>query len=190
MVVVGLEHAVVERLAVVGVGARFEQHPGQLGGVRVRRLVGGSALAVAEDAGEQRERGRQAAPQIALGGIGARGEQAPGGGEHRRGLDVGVDARIGEVEERAPAVRTAARDGEPRVRVEHARERAGVVRGGRGPDVGGGEIGVRGQQRARPRPPLRPVVLVGQAGETAEGRRRALGAVVRGRVGVPAVTLE
>ena len=52
MVVVGLEHPGGERLAVVGVGAGLEQEAGERERVRVRRLVDGAELTVAEDAGQ------------------------------------------------------------------------------------------------------------------------------------------
>jgi hypothetical protein len=56
------------------------------------RLVIGAHLAVPEDAGEQRERRRQATPQVALVRVGARVQQQARDAERRGGGHVGVDA--------------------------------------------------------------------------------------------------
>ena len=81
VVVVGAEHAVVQGLAVVRLGAAVEQQAGQRDRLRVARLGHGTALALAEHAREQREQGRFAVPQIALVRVRARIEQQPGGAD-------------------------------------------------------------------------------------------------------------
>jgi hypothetical protein len=73
--VVGLELAVVQRLAVVGVGARLEQHPREREPLRVRRLVA-PVLAATESAGQRRER-VGAFPEVARVRVRAVVEQQP-----------------------------------------------------------------------------------------------------------------
>jgi hypothetical protein len=62
VVVVRLEHPVVQGLAIVGVGAGFEQQAGQGQRVRVTWLAHRAEFAAAEDAGQHGERSRQAVP--------------------------------------------------------------------------------------------------------------------------------
>jgi len=62
VIVARLEHPVIERLAVVGVGARLQQQAGQRDRVRMPPLSDRAELALAEDAGEHGERCRQAVP--------------------------------------------------------------------------------------------------------------------------------
>ena len=105
--VVGLEHAVVEGLAVVGVGAGFEQQAGEgaarAGGGAGRR----SALPAAERAGERGERRGEPVPEVAAVGIGAGVEQQPGDAEDGGLVRGAVESGVGEVEQRRPTERPA-----------------------------------------------------------------------------------
>ena len=108
---VGLELAVVERLAVVGVGAGLEEQAGQGQCLAVGRLVG-LVLSPAEGAGEGGE-GVVAVPEVAGVGVGAGVEEEPGDGQRVVAGRVAVDAGVGEVEQRLPVERAAGAVGEP-----------------------------------------------------------------------------
>src|SRR4051812_17218100 len=133
MVVVRSEHAVVERLAVVRIRTRVEQHPRECEGVRMARLVSRPLLAFTERAGQRGERRREPVMQEAGVGIGARvEEQTSGRGD---GVDAGIvqAAGVREVEDRLPTMRTALAARGPRVRGEVALDIVDV--GARGRDV-------------------------------------------------------
>ena len=136
----------------------------------------GSALALAEHAGEQREQGRLAVPQVALVRVRARIEQQPGGAD---GIPA-ADARVGQVGERPPAVRAAAAAGQARVAAEQAGDDVRPGRGGGRPDVVVDEVRVRGEERSRRGPAVRSVgARVRQAREPAEpGGHRLVGSSV------------
>jgi hypothetical protein len=79
----GDEHPVVEPLAVVRVGPRLQQQPGQRVPVRVPGLVARALFALAEHAGQDGERRRQPAPQVAGVRVGTGAQQEPGRVQHR-----------------------------------------------------------------------------------------------------------
>ncbi len=101
--VVGSPLAVVEGLAVVGVGAGVEQQPGQLERVPVGWGVA-AALAVAESTGEG-GKGVFGFPQVAGVAVGAGVEQEAC--DLKRGVAGAraVHARVGQVQEGFPPVR-------------------------------------------------------------------------------------
>ena len=109
--VVGLEHAVVERLPVVGVGAGFEEQASERQRVRVVRLRVRSALATAERAGERGERRGESVPEVARVRVGAGVEELPGDGQHVGLVDGGIEPRVGEVQRAAPTRRDRPRAG-------------------------------------------------------------------------------
>ena len=120
MVVVGLEHPVVQGLPVVGIGPGLEQQPGQAQRLRVRRLVG-AVLTAAERPGQRGERGRQSFPEEARIRVGARLQQQPSTGQAGPlGRRIG-DAAETQVEQRRPLVRPAFALDRDRVRGRPAR---------------------------------------------------------------------
>jgi hypothetical protein len=101
VVVARPEHPVVQGLAVVGVGAGLEQQAGQRQRMRMPRLAHRAELTLAEDAGQQGKRSRQAVPEVAGVRIRAGLEQHPDGAEHGRLSDGGVVAGVGQVKQGA-----------------------------------------------------------------------------------------
>jgi hypothetical protein len=97
MVVVAAEHAVVEGLPVVGVGASLQEQPGEGIGVGMPGLA---VFAVAEHAGQHRERSGQGVPEAAVVGVRASVEEQPGRFQRGGQADVGVVAGVGLVEQR------------------------------------------------------------------------------------------
>jgi hypothetical protein len=89
------------------VAAGFEQQAGQGQRVRMTRLTHRAELALAEDAGQHGERGRQAVPQVAGVRIRSGLEQHPGAGERGGLADGGVVTGVGQVEQRLAAERAA-----------------------------------------------------------------------------------
>ena len=83
MIVAGLEHPVVERLAVVRVGAGLQQQAGESERVRVPGLADRAQFPFAERPGQHGERGGQAVPEVAGVRIGAAVQQKPGGSQDR-----------------------------------------------------------------------------------------------------------
>jgi hypothetical protein len=185
VIVARLEHPVVQRLAVVGVGAGLEQQAGQGQGVRVARLAPRAQLALAEHAGQDGERGGQAVPQVAGVRVGARVEQQPGAGEHGVRADGGVVAGVGQVEQRLAAERAARPGGAPRVRGQVRAQPGHVRRRGRGADAGPRDLRIAGEDLTGLRPPLRLVVFVGEAAEAEELTGRAVRRHPSGEAAVP-----
>ena len=182
MGVVRVEHAVVEALAVVGIRPGVEQQAGQRRRVGVVGLGRQAALAAAERSGEGRERRCQPVPEVAGVRVGAGGEQQPGRAENVRLRHPGVEAAVGEVEQRRPPERPALAPGGPGIGREEAGDRGGVCGGRGGVDARRREVRVLGEDRPRLRPPVRPVDVVGEAGEPEEVVGRIAAA---GRIRVP-----
>jgi hypothetical protein len=93
----GAEHPVVERLAVVGVGARPQQPPGERNGVRMRRLPGPVGR---EHPGEHGERRGQAEEEPAVVRVGTRVQQQLRRGEGGRQVDVRIVPGVRLVQQR------------------------------------------------------------------------------------------
>jgi hypothetical protein len=112
MAVIGAELAVVQHLAVIGIGAGVEEERGQREGVRVLGLV---TFAAAERPGQGRERRDKPMPEVAGVRIGAMFQQQPGGAQGGGLADRRVVAGVCEVEQRLPSVRAALASGERRI---------------------------------------------------------------------------
>ena len=178
-----LELAVVEGLAVIGVGAGHQQQAGQGQPVRVPGLPLRAALALAERAGQHGERRAQAVPQVAGVRIGARGQQEAGRGQHRIAADVRVVPGVGQVKQRLPPVRAALAPGRAGISGQDPGQLGGVRRRRGGRRAAAGQLRVVAQQL----PGLAPLTgtggLVGDAGQAQELVGPALRA--RGRVQAP-----
>jgi hypothetical protein len=163
---VGVELAVVERLAVVGVGARFEEQAGQGDGVAVGRLVG-LVLSPAERPGQGGE-GVLAVPQVTGVGIGAGLEEEPGDGERVVPGVVAVDAGVRQVEERFPVEGTSGPARAARVLVQEPPGGGAVADGRRRGDGGAGQFGMLLQQGPGLGMAERVVAAIEQAAEPEE----------------------
>ena len=97
VVVVAAEHAVVEGLSVVGVGASLQEEPGEGTGVGMPGLA---VLAGAEHAGEHGEGSGQGVPEAAVVGVRAGVQEQPGRLQRGRQAYVGVVAGVGLIKER------------------------------------------------------------------------------------------
>jgi hypothetical protein len=94
VVVVAAEHAVVEGLPVVGVGASLQQQPGKGAGVRMPGLA---VFSIAEYAGEHGKGSGQGMPETAIVGVRASVEEQPGRLQRDPQVNVGVVAGVGLV---------------------------------------------------------------------------------------------
>jgi hypothetical protein len=181
VIVTGMEVTVVERLAVVRVGAGVEQEARQRMRMCVRRLVV-AVLAFAEGTGQGRKRRYIAMPEEAGIRVGAVRQQGPCRCQGRVLGVHGIQAGVAGVEQRLPAVRTAALVHQGRVGGEMGFERQHVASDRGGEHIGAFELPMRGEQGASSLQPLRPPIAVHQAGVAKEliCRRFAAG-LVRGR---------
>ena len=102
--VVAVPVAVVESLPVVGIGAGLEQQPRERQLVRMRR---GIALAAAKRPGQRGERRAEALPQVAGVRVRAVVEQYARRRQRVPSGSGGAEARVGEIQERLPAVGAA-----------------------------------------------------------------------------------
>jgi hypothetical protein len=160
VVVVAAEHAVVEGLPVVGVGASLQQQPGEGAGLRMPGLA---VFSIAEYAGEHGEGSGQGVSETAIIGIRASVEEQPGRLQRDPPANVGVVAGVGLVQQRRPAVRSAghARPSWPADQVT-AYLRGIRARGGY-EQVVPGQLGMLSQQLGGGQPVAELVVAVGQA---------------------------
>ena len=110
-----------------------------------------AVLAVAEHAGEHGERGGEGVPEAAVVGVGAGVEQQLGGLQRGRPADVGVVAGVRLVEQRRPAVRSAGHTGRRLSSGEVSAQRRDVGAGGGDEQVASGQLGMLGEETARPR---------------------------------------
>ncbi len=152
---------VVGGLRVVRVRAGVEQQPREREAVAVRRRV---ALAAAERAGEGGERGWQPFPEVA--GVRVRTGREQQARDFQRA--VAGRPRVGEIEQRLPAVRTAVRVRAPRCRAEQLTRRFGVPGGSGGVQRGAAELRPLGEHRRRGGPARRVVARVRQGREPHE----------------------
>jgi hypothetical protein len=190
--VVGRERPVVERLPVVRVGTRLEQHRQQRRHVAVRRLVR-VVLPAADRTGQRRERRHEPLPQVAGVRVGALRQQQPRDGDRIVAGWVALDAAVGQVEERLPAMRAARRARRRGIAREQRGGRRDISDRGRDVDRTGRQRRVRLEQRTGVIAPRGIVAAVGQTGEAQELPRRRLVAGAGGRrrlVGRAAVPVD
>ncbi len=160
------EAQVVEGLAVVGVGAGFQQQPGQGERFGVRRLV---LLSAAERAGQCGEGGDQTVPEEA--GIRVRAVAEEDAGRLHIPGNPGQTG-VGQVQQRLPAERPALRPRQSRIPVQRRGQGVGRAGGGHGEDVRGGELRLPGQQLRRLTGTPGMVGPVREAGQPQELLRR------------------
>ncbi len=166
VVVVRAELAVVQRLGVIGVGARGQERAGQGIGPRVGGLP---ALATAQRTGQRGEGRGQAVPQIAGVRVGAVIEQHAGSPDDRVRADVGLVPGVREIQDRLPSERPSLGGGQRRIRGQQGGKRVHVGRGRGRVHRGAGESRVRGEQCGGAPPAGRVVVLaVPQTGQQQE----------------------
>ena len=115
MIVTGLEHPVVERLAVVRIGAGLQEQAGEGERVRVPGLADRAQFPLAERPGQHRERGGQAVPEVAGVRISAGVQQEPCGSQDGILTDLRVVPGVGQVEQRLPPERAALAAGLARI---------------------------------------------------------------------------
>ena len=164
MVVVRLEHLVVQGLAVVRLSSGVEQQSGQGQSVLMRRLVG-PVLATAEGARQAGERRGEPFPQKARVGIGTGPEEQLGARQAGPGgWFIGQPAEA-QIEQGRPAVRTPDGCDHGRTPIEEPFECCdGSGHGGR-VRVRGGELRV-GREKCRGTDWAGPIVrAVGQTGQ-------------------------
>ena len=155
------------RLAVVGIGARVEQEPGELLPLRVRRLVDRALLTLAEGS-RQRGEPAVAAPHVAGVRIRAAFNEKAHRGERRPAGQIEPGVR--RIEERLPVEPPAPGVDQRRVGVEYPRHLIGRAHTCGVPDVAHGQRWVPHEHFAGALPADRPVVVVVQAREVEEVR--------------------
>jgi hypothetical protein len=141
------------------VAAGFEQQAGQGQRVRMARLAHRAELALAEDAGQHGERGRQAVPQVAGVRVGTVVEQQAGGPDGRLRADAGIVPGVREIQQRLPLERAALGRGQRRILGQQNAESIDIGCCRRRVHRGCGELRMRGEQLGGALPAGRVVVV-------------------------------